>query len=187
MSNQPQWNRGFEDPYKNQEYLESIKTRFDEFNDKTNEELVNILNENQEYNKYQDKGDELHDKINTNAWGEIPNWTRIAMKSRSAIWWGINIPAKTSHLKMNENWKREEAESPTGAIENQSNSKKLPNSNSIPNWTLVKIKSRGLIPSTELLLKMNQNWEREEKKRPQEDLKRQDNPDTIQTFNIPNH
>jgi hypothetical protein len=45
MSNQPQWNRGFEDPYKNQEYLKSIRDRFD-LSNTTNEELVRSLNEN---------------------------------------------------------------------------------------------------------------------------------------------
>lgn len=50
MSNITQWNWGFEDPYKNQEYLNSMKSKVEGLKDKTDEELIQLLNENSDNN-----------------------------------------------------------------------------------------------------------------------------------------
>ncbi len=39
-------NRGFENPYRNEEYIQSILQRFPEFNTKNRAEIVNLLNNN---------------------------------------------------------------------------------------------------------------------------------------------
>lgn len=83
MTNQKQWNRGFEDPHKNQEYLESIRTRFDEFKNLTDDELIKILNKDIiERNKYNHQELETPEDLN-------PNEVNIIHSITPEKWWKI--------------------------------------------------------------------------------------------------
>lgn len=157
MKTSNQWNRGFKDSYKNQEYINSIRSRFYEFKNKTDKELVELLDQNtnpdEKIYKYnvldiaskhtppvwenQDSNIDINHQIfkETFEWAavvkdiyeeieeeeemdeeeeiedinlsNIPHWTQVVIKSRTDELWGIVIPSKELHLKMNENWERE--------------------------------------------------------------------------------